>query len=178
MLDEGRDFGRHLDVDGDGIPFRTYPGTHPTKACTHPRHCDRYARYLRKARLRRQHAAAAGSSRPPRHGPRPLQANAAKPTKRRRDLFRLDRAGDGRGDRHPEARASPTRIRAFRPFQRRFIADHDFVYVVEQNRDAQLRQPIVNENGTIRYGWCRSCTMTARRSSRHRGPSATIRLAR
>src|SRR6202035_2179980 len=31
MLDEGRDFGRYLDVDGDGIPYRTYPGTHQTK---------------------------------------------------------------------------------------------------------------------------------------------------
>jgi 2-oxoglutarate ferredoxin oxidoreductase subunit alpha len=31
MLESGRDFGRYLDVDGDGIPFRTYPGTHPTK---------------------------------------------------------------------------------------------------------------------------------------------------
>jgi 2-oxoglutarate ferredoxin oxidoreductase subunit alpha len=41
------------------------------------------------------------------------------------------------------------RIRAF-PFHSSvasFIADHDFVYVVEQNRDAQLRQLIVNENG-------------------------------
>src|SRR5260221_866917 len=31
MLDDGRGFGRYLDVDGDGIPYRTYPGTHPTK---------------------------------------------------------------------------------------------------------------------------------------------------
>jgi 2-oxoglutarate ferredoxin oxidoreductase subunit alpha len=30
-LDAGTDFGRYLDVDGDGIPYRTYPGTHPTK---------------------------------------------------------------------------------------------------------------------------------------------------
>jgi 2-oxoglutarate ferredoxin oxidoreductase subunit alpha len=28
-----------------------------------------------------------------------------------------------------------------------FVADHDFVYVVEQNRDAQLRSLIVNECG-------------------------------
>src|SRR5215467_1496515 len=28
-LDAGKDFGRYLDVDGDGIPYRTYPGTHP-----------------------------------------------------------------------------------------------------------------------------------------------------
>jgi len=31
MLDAGREFGRYLDVDGDGIPFRTYPGTHANK---------------------------------------------------------------------------------------------------------------------------------------------------
>ncbi len=30
-LEAGRDFGRYLDVDGDGIPYRTYPGTHPTR---------------------------------------------------------------------------------------------------------------------------------------------------
>ncbi|TMH49360.1 MAG: 2-oxoacid:acceptor oxidoreductase subunit alpha, partial [Betaproteobacteria bacterium] len=31
MLDAGKEFARYLDVDGDGIPFRTYPGTHPSK---------------------------------------------------------------------------------------------------------------------------------------------------
>src|SRR2546426_11900288 len=47
MLDEGRDFGRYLDVDGDGIPYRTYPGTHPTKGSFFTRGTsrDRYARY-------------------------------------------------------------------------------------------------------------------------------------
>jgi 2-oxoglutarate ferredoxin oxidoreductase subunit alpha len=41
------------------------------------------------------------------------------------------------------------RIRAF-PFHQdvsEFIANHDFVFVVEQNRDAQLRGMIVNECG-------------------------------
>jgi 2-oxoglutarate ferredoxin oxidoreductase subunit alpha len=41
------------------------------------------------------------------------------------------------------------RIRAF-PFHSSvasFLADHDFVFVVEQNRDAQLRSLIVNECG-------------------------------
>src|SRR5213076_2899972 len=31
MLEAGMEFGRYLDVDGDGIPYRTLPGTHPTK---------------------------------------------------------------------------------------------------------------------------------------------------
>ena len=30
-LDKATDFGRYLDVDGDGIAYRTYPGTHPEK---------------------------------------------------------------------------------------------------------------------------------------------------
>src|SRR3546814_8320011 len=30
-LEAGRDFGRYLDVDGDGIPYRTLPGSHRSK---------------------------------------------------------------------------------------------------------------------------------------------------
>ncbi len=30
-LEAGKEFGRYLDVDGDGIPYRTLPGTHPTR---------------------------------------------------------------------------------------------------------------------------------------------------
>ncbi|HSH07658.1 MAG TPA: 2-oxoacid:acceptor oxidoreductase subunit alpha, partial [Burkholderiales bacterium] len=46
-LEAGKEFGRYLDVDGDGIPFRTYPGTHPTKGGFFTRGTtkDRYARY-------------------------------------------------------------------------------------------------------------------------------------
>ena len=46
-LDAGKDFGRYLDVDGDGIPYRTYPATHPTKGSFFTRGTskDRYARY-------------------------------------------------------------------------------------------------------------------------------------
>ena len=46
-LEAGREFGRYLDVDGDGIPYRTYPGTHPTKGAFFTRGTsrDRYARY-------------------------------------------------------------------------------------------------------------------------------------
>ena len=29
-------FGRYLDVDGDGIGYRTYPGTHPEKGAFSP----------------------------------------------------------------------------------------------------------------------------------------------
>ncbi|GIS24658.1 MAG: hypothetical protein CM15mP125_3450 [Gammaproteobacteria bacterium] len=39
-------FGRYLDVDGDGIPYRTYPGAHPQRALTSPGSSrDEYAAY-------------------------------------------------------------------------------------------------------------------------------------
>ncbi len=157
MLDEpGRDFGRYLDVDGDGIPYRTYPGTHPTKGSFFTRGTsrDRYARYSEEGavyadnmqRLLRKFETAQDLV------PRPLQANAAKPTKYGVIYFgstapAMDEAIgllDANGH-----QLDRLRIRAF-PFHSSvasFIADHDFVYVVEQNRDAQLRQLIVNENG-------------------------------
>src|SRR4029077_19476882 len=84
-LEAGRDFGRYLDVDGDGIPFRTYPGTHPSKGSFFPRGTsrDRYARYTEEGgayadnmqRLLRKFDTAKDLV------PRPLQANAEKPTK-------------------------------------------------------------------------------------------------
>src|SRR6185369_10427966 len=30
-LEAGREFARYKDIDGDGIPYRTYPGTHPAR---------------------------------------------------------------------------------------------------------------------------------------------------
>src|SRR4029079_19491582 len=46
-LDAGRNFGRYLDVDNDGIPFRTYPGTHPNKGAFFTRGTskNRFAKY-------------------------------------------------------------------------------------------------------------------------------------
>jgi 2-oxoglutarate ferredoxin oxidoreductase subunit alpha len=42
-LEAGREFGRYLDVDGDGIPYRTYPGTHPTRGAFFTRGTSRDA---------------------------------------------------------------------------------------------------------------------------------------
>jgi 2-oxoglutarate/2-oxoacid ferredoxin oxidoreductase subunit alpha len=155
-LEAGRDFGRYLDVEGDGIPFRTYPGTHPSKGSFFTRGTsrDRYARYTEEGgayadnmqRLLRKFDTAKDLV------PRPLQANAEKPTKfgviyygstspAMDEAIHLLHANGHTLDR--------MRVRAF-PFHSSvtsFLADHDFVFVVEQNRDAQLRTLIVNECG-------------------------------
>jgi 2-oxoglutarate ferredoxin oxidoreductase subunit alpha len=155
-LDAGKEFGRYLDVDSDGIPYRTLPGTHPTKGSFFTRGTsrDRYARYTEDGpayvdnmqRLLRKFETAKDLV------PRPVQANAAKATKYGVIYFgstapAMDEAiGILEGQGHALDRM---RIRAF-PFHSSvasFLADHDFVFVVEQNRDAQLRSLIVNECG-------------------------------
>src|SRR5262249_10577663 len=82
--------------------------------------------------------------------PRPLQANAAKPTKYGAIYFGSTSPAMDEAIGMLEARGHQLdrlRVRAF-PFHQsvpRFVADHDFVFVVEQNRDAQLRSLVVNE---------------------------------
>ena len=46
-LEEIENFGRYLDVDGDGIPYRTYPGAHPEKGAYFTRGTshDEYAKF-------------------------------------------------------------------------------------------------------------------------------------
>ena len=111
-LDAGKDFGRYLDVDGDGIPYRTYPGTHPTKGAFFTRGTsrDRYARYTEEGapyadnmqRLLRKFETAKDLV------PRPAAQQRRQADALRRDLLRLDLAGDGRGDPHDRgARQAP-----------------------------------------------------------------------
>ena len=103
-LEAGRDFGRYLDVDGDGIPFRTYPGHAPdARRVFHPRHDQGRVRALLRGRprLHVQHGAAAAEVRH-RQGAGAAAGACAAPTRRaqlRRDLLRLDQPGDGRGAR-------------------------------------------------------------------------------
>jgi 2-oxoglutarate ferredoxin oxidoreductase subunit alpha len=155
-LEAGREFGRYLDVDGDGIPYRTYPGTHPTRGAFFTRGTshDRYARYTEEGpayvdnmqRLLKKFETAK------RLVPAPEFVPAAEPTR-----FGLLAFGSSM----PAVREAlaeladrgvhldTLRIRAF-PFARaveEFVAAHERVFVVEQNRDGQLRQLLVNECG-------------------------------
>jgi 2-oxoglutarate/2-oxoacid ferredoxin oxidoreductase subunit alpha len=155
-LDAGKDFGRYLDVDGDGIPYRTYPGTHPFKGSFFTRGTsrDRYARYTEEPgpyadnmqRLLRKFETAKDLV------PRPLQANTEKPTKYGVIYYGSTSPAMDEAIHMIEARGQGLdrlRVRAF-PFHSSvasFLADHDFVFVVEQNRDAQMRSLIVNECG-------------------------------
>ncbi|MEN9539768.1 MAG: hypothetical protein RLZZ126_2003, partial [Pseudomonadota bacterium] len=154
MLEAGRDFGRYKDVDGDGIPWRTYPGTHATKGSYFTRGTTRnpYAQYSERGpdyvynvdRLLKKFNTAATLV------PQPVERRAARPTREGVIYYgstspAMDEALEALGEQgiHVDA----LRLRAF-PFPasvEAFIAAHDRVYVVEQNRDAQMRSLLINE---------------------------------
>jgi len=155
-LESGRDFGRYLDVDGDGIPFRTLPGAHPTRGAYFTRGStrDAYARYSEAGSdyvynmerlLQKFDSAKAIVPQPVARSPS-RKANGAVlyygSTAPAMDeaLGLLELQG---------VHLDSMRIRAF-PFSAAvedFIAAHERVFVVEQNRDAQMRTLLVNELG-------------------------------
>ena len=153
-LEAGKTFGRYLDVDGDAITYRTLPGTHPAKGAYFTRGTsrDRFAKYSEEGavyvdnmqRLLRKFETAKSVV------PAPLVRRAREPARYGVIYFGSTSA--------PMAEAlvslentglhlDTMRIRAF-PFSDEvvdFITEHDQVFVVEQNRDAQLRSLLVNE---------------------------------
>jgi 2-oxoglutarate ferredoxin oxidoreductase subunit alpha len=153
-LEAGRDFGRYKDVDGDGIPWRTLPGTHPRLGAYFTRGTtrDAYARYSEAGpdylynvqRLLTKFATATALV------PAPEVRAAAKRSRLGVIYFgstapAMDEALEVLAESliHLDA----MRLRAY-PFPAsvvEFIEAHDHVFVVEQNRDAQMRTLLVNE---------------------------------
>jgi 2-oxoglutarate ferredoxin oxidoreductase subunit alpha len=155
-LETVRDFGRYSDVDGDGIPYRTLPGAHPTLGAYFTRGTsrDRFARYTEEAspyvdnmeRLLRKFETARSLL------PRPVLKPAAKRTRvgvlhygstaPAMDEAQALLARDG-------LRVDTLRIRAFplAPEVAEFVRDHERVFVVEQNRDAQMRTLLTTDLG-------------------------------
>ena len=153
-LDEAKTFGRYLDVDGDGIPYRTWPGTHPEKGAFFTRGTsrDRYARYTEEGapyvdnmeRLLKKFGTAKSIV------PRPVTIPAKQPARDGVIFYGSSSAAMREALAALEAdgiQLDAMRIRAF-PFHQDvadFVAAHERVFVVEQNRDAQLRTLLVNE---------------------------------
>ncbi|RBP52735.1 2-oxoacid:acceptor oxidoreductase subunit alpha [Arenicella xantha] len=153
-LDNMGRFGRYLDVDGDGIPYRTVAGTHPEKGAYFTRGTsrDEYAVYTEKGeeyqrnmeRLEVKWATA------PQYLPKPIETlrddsnsvgviHFGTSNEATREALETLTA-DGHA-------ANDLRVLAF-PFHAEvleFIERHDKIFVVEQNRDAQFKSLLVNE---------------------------------
>ncbi len=159
-LEAGKDFGRYLDVDSDGIPYRTYPGTHPTRGAYFTRGTskDRYARYSEEGpiyvdnmqRLLKKFETAKTLV------PRPIVRRARQQTRHGAIYFGSTSPAMHEALETLEEHGihlNTMRVRGF-PFSdevRDFVTEHEQVFVIEQNRDGQLRTLLVNEcNGDPR----------------------------
>ena len=155
-LEAGKTFGRYLDVDGDGIPYRTLPGAHPSKGAYFTRGTTRnaYAIYSEAGpdyvynvqRLLKKFETAKKLV------PQPVLTPARSPARfgciyygstspaMQEALAALAEKG---------IHVNALRVRAF-PFADEiadFVQSHSKVFVIEQNRDAQLKTLLVNEAG-------------------------------
>src|SRR5579885_2821454 len=148
QLEAGVEFGRYLDVDGDGIPYRTLPGTHPKRGAFFTRGTtkDRYARYSEDGHdyVDNMQRLLAKFETAKRLVPRPVKRAAKEPTRFGAIYFGSTAPALEEALEALEARGihlDTLRIRAF-PFHDDvldFIKDHERVFVIEQNRDAQMR---------------------------------------
>jgi len=149
-------WGRYLDEDGDGIPYRTYPGTHPTLGAYFTRGSshDEYAKYTESSaayerimqRLMRKWQTA--------------KTLVPEPHFRTRDKDSIYGALFFGTSTHSSYEAlgglkaegvpiNSMRILGF-PFSqgvKEFVDRHEWVFVIEQNRDGQMRSLLINECG-------------------------------
>jgi len=152
QLDDLELFGRYLDVDGDGIGYRTLPGTHPEKGAFFTRGTSRdefaaytespeaYERNMERLLEKWETAATLVPTAEIVDTKRSVGVlyfgTTALPMPEAMDIL----AAEG-------IHLDTCRIRAF-PFGQEvtdFIEGHDQVFVVEQNRDGQMRKLIINE---------------------------------
>ena len=150
------EFARYKDLDGDGIPFRTYPGTHPTKGAYFTRGTSRnpqaiyselgpdYQYNMERLLKKFDHAKTLV--------PKPVLTPSKQPAR-----FGVIYYGSTSPSMHEalgnlaaqDIHINALRVRAF-PFQdeiQDFVRSHSKVFVVEQNRDAQLKTLLVNDAG-------------------------------
>jgi 2-oxoglutarate ferredoxin oxidoreductase subunit alpha len=151
-LEKMEKFYRYLDVDGDGIPYRTLPGEHPkgayftrgsghTKLGGYTEDSNEYQEVLDRLLVKWDTA-------------RTLVPDAEiRFSKFNKAAILTLGSGDGACKEALDRLESKNiglnycRVKAF-PFTdavRDFIDKHDVVYVVEQNRDAQLRALLIND---------------------------------
>ncbi|HKV96175.1 MAG TPA: 2-oxoacid:acceptor oxidoreductase subunit alpha [Gammaproteobacteria bacterium] len=167
QLEQMQVFHRYTDADGDGIPYRTYPGVHPkgaffVRGSGHNRRggytedADEYKDVL--DRLRRKHDTAKELV------PAPVIKSRKGVTTAVVSLGSCDAAVREALDvlAREGTEVNYLRVRGF-PFSKaveEFLSQHERIFVVEQNRDAQLRSLLLLEthvekhrlNSILHYG--------------------------
>ncbi|MDP4913837.1 MAG: 2-oxoacid:acceptor oxidoreductase subunit alpha [Saprospiraceae bacterium] len=155
-LEEIERFGRYLDVDNDGITYRTIPGTHPTKGSFFTRGTsrDEYAAYTENSPAYQRNM--------DRLVKKWITAREYVPSSQ---LYQVENnseygilffgtsqyAAEEAMDMLKEDKflVDGLRIKSF-PFDQiaiDFLQSHKYIFIVEQNRDAQMKSLIMIELG-------------------------------
>lgn len=153
-LEKVEKFGRYLDVDGDGIPYRTLPGTHPTKGSFFTRGTSKneYARYtedgadyvrnvdrlLRKWDTAKTYVPPAECYQEGKHSDAGMIFFGTTTYAALETMDQLIEEG---------LPIDAMRLKAF-PFGPevvQFLEEHDQIFIIEQNRDAQMKKLLINE---------------------------------
>lgn len=153
-LDQMETFGRYLDVDDDGITYRTIPGTHPSKGSFFTRGTsrDELARYTEDGaayvrnmdRLLKKWDTAKSIVPAPQFYPDPSNSDVG--------LIFFGTTTDSALEAMSMLRKEGFSVDGMRlkatPFSQAvldFILDHKTIFVIEQNRDGQMRSVLINE---------------------------------
>lgn len=154
QLEEIGRFGRYLDVDGDGITYRTYPGTHPTKGSFFTRGTsrDEYAAYTEDGAAYKRNMDrllvkwnTAKEMVPPPVFYQDIHMSNFGVIFFGTSIYAAEEALDM--IKVEGFTMDAMRLRAF-PFSQEveeFIASHNSIFVIEQNRDAQMRGLLIDE---------------------------------
>ena len=153
-LENMESWGRYIDVDGDGIPFRTLPGTHPEKGAYFARGSshDEYARYVEDGEVNARNLKRILKKFKGAHKflPKPVFKQDTNASSIGLIYFGSTEAAMQESLDQLSISGFPIdamRIRSF-PFSAEvweFIHQHESVFLVEQNRDAQMRTLIISE---------------------------------
>lgn len=153
-LEELPRFGRYLDVDGDGITYRTIPGTHPTKGSFFTRGTsrDEYAAYTEDGRVYARNMDRLLKKWDTAKDMVPAPYLYQKEKKSPYGLIFFGTSTYSAEEAMETMAASglnfdAMRLRAF-PFNKTvedFIHTHEKVFIIEQNRDGQMRSLLINE---------------------------------
>ncbi len=158
-LEEIEKFGRYNDVDGDNIPYRTLPGTHPEKGAFFTRGTsrDEFAIYTEKgeAYQRNMERLLAKWYSAPDYLPEPVITRSGKSASGATASHGFIFFGTSRDAVHEAVDILQNNGQVIDMLQllavpfhdsvREFINMHDHIYVIEQNRDAQMRTVLMNE---------------------------------
>jgi len=153
-LDQIQRFGRYLDVDDDGITYRTYPGTHPTKGAFFTRGTsrDEYAVYTEDggAYKRNMDRLIKKWNTAKDYVPAPDTYNSA--NKHKNGIIFYGTSQYAAEEAIDQLRAEGIEMDALRikalPFNSQveeFLNNHQRVFVIDQNRDGQMRSLLMIE---------------------------------